>query len=370
LWEFVTHLLVTAQANILRNIDYIPISNWGFDETVTDLIKEQKHAAVNKTLSKTQQKKLDNEQKQKVAKSIGSIPQSISEVLNILSHSKLANKAPTKAVTKTVKKATSDDTKENHDGPELSSEVAEILKKKGVGKRPHVRSVSESNKGAGDAQESKDGGSPFKKQKKQHKPLTDADKTKRREMRKQNRQKKSSQAKEARNAVMKEEQNSVKSEGIAKQPDDVEKSEMSFSKLEFVIKDDKPLTKREKSEKLSGRDYASLHKKVQKRTDYVEKIREKNPEKAQGLEERIKWDSAMKRAEGKKVKDDLGLLSKAIKKKGKMKEKRKQKWDDRSKKVEEDQEKRQTKRQDNIEKRRDEKVKKKLERARKKGRLV
>jgi hypothetical protein len=81
-----------------------------------------------------------------------------------------------------------------------------------------------------------------------------------------------------------------------------EKSALSFSKLDFVLKDKKPLTKKERSEKLSGRDYASLQKKVEKRNEMVERLRTKNPEKAAGLEERIKWDTAMKRAEGKKVK--------------------------------------------------------------------
>lgn len=118
---------------------------------------------------------------------------------------------------------------------------------------------------------------------------------------KKNRKMKASKAKEARNAEIKSETASVKSDGDATKPVGA-KSDLSFSRLEFVLKDDKAPTKKERSEKLSGRDYTSLQKKIQKRTEYVEKIREKNPDKAQSLEEKIKWDTAIKRAEGKKVK--------------------------------------------------------------------
>lgn len=162
-------------------------------------------------------------------------------------------------------------------------------------------------------------------------------------------------------------------------------SALSFSKLDFVIKGSKPLTKKERRQKLSGRDYAALQKKVENRNELIEKIRSNNPEKAQNLENKIKWDTAIKRAEGKKVKvtwvwfdldscrcfqDDLDLLSKAVKRKDKTRQVRKKKWDDRVKKVEQDKQRRQDKRQANIDKRRDEKVKKKLERVHKKGRVV
>lgn len=91
----------------------------------------------------------------------------------------------------------------------------------------------------------------------------------------------------------------------AEEDESENKEGLSFSKLDFVLKDDKPATKKDRREKLSGRDYASLQKKVQKRSDYVDKVREKNPEKAKGLEEKFKWDAAMKRAEGKKVKVNI-----------------------------------------------------------------
>lgn len=48
-----TRLLYAAQTSILRNVDYIPISQWGFDETALDVIKKQKYAAVNKKLFKS-----------------------------------------------------------------------------------------------------------------------------------------------------------------------------------------------------------------------------------------------------------------------------------------------------------------------------
>jgi DNA-directed RNA polymerase subunit F len=62
------------------------------------------------------------------------------------------------------------------------------------------------------------------------------------------------------------------------------------------------IPKKEKREKLTGRDYAALLKKLEKRTQYLQKLGEKDPEKAKGLQEKIAWDTMMKRAAGQKVK--------------------------------------------------------------------
>lgn len=117
-------------------------------------------------------------------------PQTVSEVYNILSRSKLANKQPIRLMKK-------DESGENGVAgqPELNPNIMEILKKKGARKRPFVRNAIGSNKAwaasisqrtclyccrSGDVNED---GTPFKKQRKQHMPLTDADREKRRESR-------------------------------------------------------------------------------------------------------------------------------------------------------------------------------------------
>ena len=67
----------------------------------------------------------------------------------------------------------------------------------------------------------------------------------------------------------------------------------------------------------------------------------------------------MKRAElkasGEKLKDDLSLLKKTLKKKEQMKNKSKREWEERSRMVEEKREKKQERRSRNIKKKKDEK---------------
>lgn len=68
-------------------------------------------------------------------------PQTVSEVYNILSRSKLANKQPIRLMKK-------DESGENGVAgqPELNPNIMEILKKKGARKRPFVRNAIGSNK--------------------------------------------------------------------------------------------------------------------------------------------------------------------------------------------------------------------------------
>ena len=68
-------------------------------------------------------------------------------------------------------------------------------------------------------------------------------------------------------------------------------------------------------------------------------LKEIDPEKAKQMEEDIKWNRALKKAEGVKVKDNIELLKRGLRKKEKSKEKRLAKWDHRVDKVKGDKEK-------------------------------
>ena len=57
-----------------------------------------------------------------------------------------------------------------------------------------------------------------------------------------------------------------------------------------------------KSTKMSGRDYHTLLNKVEARERKVQKLSEKDPEKAEKFTTSVKWRDAMERAEGKTVK--------------------------------------------------------------------
>ncbi|PAV90585.1 hypothetical protein WR25_13261 isoform B [Diploscapter pachys] len=149
---------------------------------------------------------------------------------------------------------------------------------------------------------------------------------------------------------------------------------IAYSKFDFIVKQanhkKKRLSRKEKGDKFTGKDYRSLLHKVEKRKEKLEGLSEKDPEKAKSLEEEIKWNRAMKRASGVKVKDDENLLMKGLKRKEKDKAKKKEKWEQRVGKVEKDIQERQDKRKENIRKRVEEKKKRKLANLRKKGKLL
>uniref|UniRef100_A0A0N5ARA2 SURF6 domain-containing protein n=1 Tax=Syphacia muris TaxID=451379 RepID=A0A0N5ARA2_9BILA len=139
-----------------------------------------------------------------------------------------------------------------------------------------------------------------------------------------------------------------------------ENKEVGFAKL----------TKSQKRDKFTGKNFKGLLEKAEKRAERLEKIRKSNPDKAQYIEENILWNRAMNRTEGQKVKDDPVLLKKGAVKKEKVKERRKRKWDQRIDFVKRKQEKMQEKRIFNIQARKDMKKNKKLEKAREKGRIL
>ncbi|KAI6206289.1 hypothetical protein M3Y94_00891800 [Aphelenchoides besseyi] len=358
-----TSRLHELNARISANLNFVPVGLWGFDERAMKAIKTHKHSVVNQKIGAAAQRKLGKAQKQKIAKNLGEVPQTVGEIFEFLSGTTLASrisKGPTASrvhAQSEVKEEVDNEEESEEEDQKLDPKILELLKKKGVGRRvvgakkppTVVKPVVE-----------------FKKQK-QHKPLTAEEKQERKLKRKQNQQKKANQLKSQKNAE-------IKSTAVAdsKKPKEEKENQegggMSFSKLDFVLKNDDQ--KKKGRDSFKGRDYAALYKKAQRRKEHVEELRERDPEKAERLERNIKFDAAMKRAEGEKVKDNLEKLAKAVKRKEKSKVKRKSEWSDRVKKVKDDQNKRQEKRQENIEKRRNDKVKKKLERARKKGRLV
>lgn len=150
----------------------------------------------------------------------------------------------------------------------------------------------------------------------------------------------------------------------AKKPIYNKDGKLVFSK--FDLADDR----KKKTGLLTGKDYKTLLEKVQKQKEKIDKLKEKDAEKAKQLVEKMQWNKAIQKAEGIKVKDDPELLKRSLKRKEKMKEKRKKLWEEREEKVKEKMKERQEKRRTNIQKRKHARIDKKIAKAKKKGRII
>lgn len=121
---------------------------------------------------------------------------------------------------------------------------------------------------------------------------------------------------------------------------------------------------------LTGKNYKQLLSRVEARKAKLEQLREKDADKAQEMEKKMKWTNLLYKAEGIKIKDDENMLRIALKKKEKRRTQRKKKWDQRSDNVIEKMQHRQDKRKKNIQKRKKVKLEKKKDKARKRGRVL
>lgn len=138
-----------------------------------------------------------------------------------------------------------------------------------------------------------------------------------------------------------------------------------FSKFDFSQSG-----KKEKSSELAGKDYKRILARLEQRDAKVAKLKETDAEAGSRLEQKFIWKDVMTKARGEKIKDDIGKVKKAMKRKEKVKEQRQKKWKDRKATEEKMQKQRQQKRQDNIQKRKDEKKAKHRKKLIKKGRIL
>ena len=143
---------------------------------------------------------------------------------------------------------------------------------------------------------------------------------------------------------------------------------MVYSKFDFTDTGGAD-SKAPKSE-FTGKNYKNLLAKVEKRNEKLQKLKESNPEKGQQLEEKIKWQAVLNRAEGLKVKDNPDMLKKAAKAKDKKRQQRQKKWDSRKETTEKQMEERQAKRKLNIRAQKQANIEKKVKKLKKKGRLI
>jgi len=133
----------------------------------------------------------------------------------------------------------------------------------------------------------------------------------------------------------------------------VNKSEnFVYSKFDLATKATVEDTKPKNKLKRKAEAMLSIASKKKKQ---MERTREKNPEKADRLEAAQEMKRAELKASGEKLKDDIGLLKKTLKKKEQRKKKSKKEWAERNQKIEEKQQRKQDRRSRNIQDKKDKK---------------
>ena len=136
--------------------------------------------------------------------------------------------------------------------------------------------------------------------------------------------------------------------------------QMVFSKFDF-INDKKDKKKMDPKAALTN---------INKQKQKIKKVEEKGDSEAvKEIQETSAWSKAMEKTEGAKVKDDVELLKKSIKKQEQRKKSAAKKWDARNADVNKRKDAKIQKRNDNIAKRKKDKKDNKMKKLAKKGRV-
>jgi len=133
-----------------------------------------------------------------------------------------------------------------------------------------------------------------------------------------------------------------------------DKGDLVFSKFDFA--DD---TETGKHKKVKKTDMKKLLGKAEGKKKKFEELKASDADAAKKVLEKDSWDSAVKKAEGHKIKDDPKLLKKSIKRKEKQKEKSRKAWKEREESVANSKKEKQKKRVQNMQDRKQSKMDKK-----------
>ena len=151
-----------------------------------------------------------------------------------------------------------------------------------------------------------------------------------------------------------------------------EAGKVVFSKFDFTAAEVAPeLEAAATTHKKKNADPKAALAKIAKKKELLQMWEEKGrEEKVKRIESSMAWQAAIEKAEGVKVKDDVELLKKSLKKQQQKKKASKSKWEKRNSDVEKKKEGQQAKRKENIMKRKKEKKEGKVKKMVKKGRNI
>lgn len=149
------------------------------------------------------------------------------------------------------------------------------------------------------------------------------------------------------------------------------KSSISFGRFEFNS-DEQIETKSKKKKKFESKEnqLKKTLKQMKNEEEEIKRLEEENPTESKEILRSKHWKSALAKAKGEKVRDNVQLLKKTLKKEQKRKERAAKKWKVKKSETDKRMKERQEKRQTNLQKRKDEKKAKIKKRLIKKGRLI
>jgi hypothetical protein len=150
-------------------------------------------------------------------------------------------------------------------------------------------------------------------------------------------------------------------------------TQITFGRFEFNTGDSIVTnSKKKKLKKLPNKQKQLINtlKKIETEQNELNRLREENPEEGKEILRSKHWKTALAKAKGEKVRDNVQLLRKSIKKQTKIRQRSAKNWQKNKSEIDKRMKERQDKRTENIKKRKEDKKAKIKKRLIKKGRLI
>jgi hypothetical protein len=150
-------------------------------------------------------------------------------------------------------------------------------------------------------------------------------------------------------------------------------NQITFGRFEFNTDETVEInSKKKKPKKLPNKQKQLINtlKKVESEQDELIRLQEENPNQGKEILRSKHWKTALAKAKGEKVRDNVQLLRKSIKKQTKIRERSAKKWQKNKSEIDKRMKERQEKRKTNLQKRKDDKKSKLKKKLIKKGRLI
>ncbi|UJR36026.1 hypothetical protein I4U23_028765 [Adineta vaga] len=150
-------------------------------------------------------------------------------------------------------------------------------------------------------------------------------------------------------------------------------TQITFGRFDFNTEDSiSTNSKKKKPKKFENKQKKLIHtlKQVESEQNELTRLQEENPEEGKELLRSKHWKTALAKAKGEKIRDNVHLIRKSIKKQSKLRVRSAKKWQQKKSETDKRIKEKQDKRQTNLQKRKDDKKAKIKKRLIKKGRLI